>query len=708
MLRKSIVAAVLAISAVSTAGQQTVMQVEFPIFYEGQTDIFEPGAKLFIDRDHTVSDSVPDELKGMGFIRSHWNGMGFRALGSGTIYALARTDNAIIHSELEEIGFERSSIPDFQLFGDAQIGNVSVYRKNAQRGSEIYISRGHGLILGPAPIELKDPDISDETEVLYNGIVLESDPRARTDLLSYGYEPTPVPYLDSPPEIIPVDVGRQLFVDDFLIENTTLERTYHKPRKYENNPVLKPETKLENQRDIPVAAPKSGGLWWDPQDSLFKMWYEAGWLGHMAYATSKDGINWDRPQLDFIPGTNAVLRDYRPDSTTVFLDHDTSDPDQRFKIFLREPLGDVRPGYVTTSPDGINWAEPIETGGLGDRSTMFYNPFRGKWVYSVRRSGRYPTPHGRARYYREHEDFLAGADWFDTELTYWASADDLDLPDPEIGDRPQLYNLDAVAYESLMIGFHQIHLGPPNRYYFERGEPKITELKLSYSRDGFHWHRPDRNVFINATRQKEDWDRGYVQSVGGICTVVGDELWFYYIGFQGDSSKIVTESPDWLYLSGMHSYASTGIAKLRRDGFASMDAGKKTGILDTRPISFKEGQNLFVNVSNPEGKLVVEVLDENWDVIEGLSAGDCHPVAVDSTIEKISWKNNKNLADLQGKPIRLRFYLTNGQLYSFWISDDSGASNGYVAAGGPGYTSNIDTVGIAAVEGINDMSGDSE
>ena len=39
-------------------------------------------------------------------------------------------------------------------------------------------------------------------------------------------EPMPVPYLDSPPPVIPIAVGRQPFVDAFLIENTTLKRVF--------------------------------------------------------------------------------------------------------------------------------------------------------------------------------------------------------------------------------------------------------------------------------------------------------------------------------------------------------------------------------------------------------------------------------------------------------------------------------------------------
>jgi hypothetical protein len=44
--------------------------------------------------------------------------------------------------------------------------------------------------------------------------------------------------------------------------------------------------------------------------------------------------------------------------------------------------------------------------------------------------------------------------------------------------------------------------------------------------------------------------------------------------------------------------------------------------------------------------------------------------------------------------VRLRFHLSNAQLYSFWVSGDaSGASQGYVAAGGPGFTGPKDTTG---------------
>jgi len=534
----------------------------------------------------------------------------------------------------------------------------------------------------------------DPGKLLYNGIRLpEAWPPQKMNFNSY--DPMSVPYLCYPPQIIPIDVGRQLFVDDFLIESTNLKREFHKAKKYAGNPVLTPETELEKgDGGQPVACPKDGGVWWDPADNIFKMWYEAGWLGNMAYATSDDGTNWERPNLGIINGTNQILPELRPDSTTVFLDHESPDSAERFKMFLRGPnfVGKDH-GFSLVSPDGIHWSEPVPTGYCGDRSTMFYNPFRKKWVYSIRSGGLLKSGTGRARYYHEHSDFLKGAQWNEKEIPFWTGADRLDPPDPVVGDSAQLYNLSAVGYESLLLGVHEIHLGPDNNECAKQGVPKTTELMLSFSRDGFHWNRPDREAFIPATRIPGDWDRGYVQSVGGICAIVGDQLWFYYTGFKGAPDNISKGMKNGMYANG-----STGIAILRRDGFASMSADKNGGVLTTRIITF-EGKHLFVNVNCPNGNLKVEVLNEHGKLIEPFSKEYCNPVNSDSTIHSVSWKGSKDLYALIGKKVRFRFILENGHLYSFWVSPDkSGASYGFNAAGGPGFNGGKDEVGMKAYE----------
>ena len=83
----------------------------------------------------------------------------------------------------------------------------------------------------------------------YNGISLPSDWPPRWSTLSR--QPVTPPYLQSPPGVIPIDLGRQLFVDDFLIERTTLRRTFHAATYHPATPVLR-----GNARHQPIFGPR--------------------------------------------------------------------------------------------------------------------------------------------------------------------------------------------------------------------------------------------------------------------------------------------------------------------------------------------------------------------------------------------------------------------------------------------------------------------
>lgn len=173
-----------------------------------------------------------------------------------------------------------------------------------------------------------------------------------------------------------------------------------------------------------------------------------------------------------------------------------------------------------------------------------------------------------------------------------------------------------------------------------------------------------------------------MQSINGVPLIVGDSLYFYSSGRR--LNDIMWDS-----------YTSTGLAKLRRDGFVSMNAGKEEGSLKTEPIVF-DGKYLFVNadVKGKKSQLLVELLDVDGNPIEGFTKSDCLGLKkTDSTKSKIEWKNNKDLATLANKPVRMKFYLRDGDLYSFWVSPwESGESRGYTAGGGPGLSpTGIDT-----------------
>ncbi len=491
--------------------------------------------------------------------------------------------------------------------------------------------------------------------------------------------------------MIPIDVGRQLFVDDFLIKQTTLARTQHQPVMYAGNPIIS----AAGSDTAGLAMPFSNGAWFDPSDHLFKMWYDCGSGTVTCYAYSTDGKSWTKPSIAdaLVPNTNQVLPNPGNDSSVVWMDLQDPNPAHKFKAFAFQGPANMA---VYFSGDGIHWTAQqtqYSINSLSDRTTLFWNPFRNVWIDSLLNQvlvpgtqNRAPYPADRVRYYAESPDLLSWkpADFIDS---FWTGADENDPAYVPGGALPQLYNLDAVAYESTLVGlFSWFHPGPadPANDPGNAAGPALVELGVGFSRDGFNWVRPNRgggpsNALIPASNTPGSWNMGNTQSTGGGFMVVGNELWFYFSGRNGPH--------------GHETAGSTGLATLRRDGFYSMNAGATQGVLVTRPVKFT-GKYLFVNVKDPQGYLQAEILDANGNVISPFTAQNSLALSLDSTLQQVTWGGVNDLSSLIGQTVQFRFYLTNGELYSFWVSPYlNGASEGYVAAGGPGFLGNIDTVG---------------
>ena len=115
--------------------------------------------------------------------------------------------------------------PDYDIALDPWSG------KETSKGSRIVNALGYMntstqklIVTCMALLCLSSPARSGET--LYNGIVLHDGfPLPAKEGGRKIQQPMPVLYLDNPPKIIPVDVGRQLFVDDFLTQGD--RRTTH-------------------------------------------------------------------------------------------------------------------------------------------------------------------------------------------------------------------------------------------------------------------------------------------------------------------------------------------------------------------------------------------------------------------------------------------------------------------------------------------------
>jgi len=494
---------------------------------------------------------------------------------------------------------------------------------------------------------------------------------------------------------IDIDVGRQLFVDNaFIASSTGLVRHWTAPTKCPD-PLVWPgagaapksvdgSSRARQGDPVNLTCATDGGLWWDPHRRVFRLWYQADWLGDICYAESADGTSWRYPDCGVVKGTNRIFEKDVIDSWTVTPDYAAPDPYASWCLYVSEPGGQTD-DKLWRSSDGVHFAPLGTAGQSGDRSTCYYDPFRRVWVFSLRDFR--PKDGGRCRSYYASTEF-GGSNchwqWKGKGARKTGGAAPEDWLNATNGLRRSLYSFNAVAYESLMLGVMEILYNTPrdNSDCEKVGLPKQTGLHFCFSRDGKTFSTPRYDADIGPSGWGTGtWDTGYLSCVGGICVIRDERLWFYYSALRGDGTR--TGEKEWSR-NGMYSNGAIGVATLRRDGFAGMVADGR-GELVTPLVRFG-GSHLFVNAECRFGSLSAEILDEKGVPLSGFAAADCTPIAhADKTKAELAFRGG-DLSALAGRAVRFRFRLHCGTLYSFWVSPSTrGESLGYVAAGGPAY-----------------------
>lgn len=499
-----------------------------------------------------------------------------------------------------------------------------------------------------------------------------------------------------------VNTARRLFVDDQIVgsrENVT--RVLHQVTKHPDNPIFFPCRAWEG---IKI---KLYGSVIREDDGLFRMWYLAGNSDPedyqnrslICYAVSDDGLNWQRPDLGLHEfkghlANNIVYRSHsdggkrkaRILDVSVIKDPLDPDPTRRYKLINWQYndedyySGDIpfpSGAYAAVSPDGLHWTEsptPLFkfVDSIGDTIYLMHDTIRRRYVAFVKifldgdskmriqatkdgwcrvdPEGNFHLVDAQAENLRLRQRAIAFSEdfvtWSTPELMF--PIDEQDPPDVEH------YKNNGFVYESMYLGLLSI-------YHLSTG---CQDFQLISSHDGEHWDRAaDRAVFLPSGRPYRDWDFGTASVAGSPPILIGDELWFYYdaqwnIHGQNSPNRYTAEP------RGVAGYA-IGLAKLRRDGFVSLDAGAEEAMVETKPLIL-EGDELKINADCTHGELRAEVVDASGDVLAGLSREDCLPVTGDSVGHAVQWQKAQSLSELQRREVRLRFYWQNGALYSFW------------------------------------------
>ena len=136
--------------------------------------------------------------------------------------------------------------------------------------------------------------------------------------------------------------------------------------------------------------------------------------------------------------------------------------------------------------------------------------------------------------------------------------------------------------------------------------------------------------------------------------VVGNEIWIYYTATSAHHQQYDNDSPTAVYR-----------ARLRLDGFVSVNAGYRGGEFTTPVVKF-EGQRLELNMdSSAGGWLQVEILSPHGTPMPGYSLERCDTIQGNSISKTITWQGESDVFALAGQAVRLRFVMRSVKLYAF-------------------------------------------
>ena len=464
---------------------------------------------------------------------------------------------------------------------------------------------------------------------------------------------------------------RFLLLDDRLIDNTeNAKLTVSTAQKHPSNPLFCEDEPWEKRFDNLY-----GNVIYDEEEEIYKCWYSpfiqdesaAGMtlaqrkaqtyrplkFREMAilYATSKDGIRWEKPDMDLVDfegskANNILWRGNQerenlwkgPHGSGIFKDLLDSDPDRRYKAILKADIISV-----AFSPDGLHWGEATtcpEADVAGDtHNNAFWAPTLNKYVGITREWGREPdAPHvrardlvlgksGRPRRWRqvariESEDFV---NWTKAEVVLEG-----------IDTDHQTYAMPVFFYGGVYLGLLAVHQQSTDRVWTE----------LTWSPDTRSWHRisPGTPLIPNSPSEL-DYDWGCVYACA-VPVFKENEIQLYYGG------------SDWLHTSWRNGYLC--LATLRPDGFAGwhQDDPDHIGKVTTALIDIA-GDNVMVTADIESGGFLRAVaLDKNENVL-AVSEKLTNSV----TRSPLTW-NNEFSAD----QIHLRFEFSEAKVFSFDLS----------------------------------------
>lgn len=527
--------------------------------------------------------------------------------------------------------------------------------------------------------------------------------------------------------VLTVGSTKQLFLDDRVIDRIEkVRRTLHRPVRYSGNPIIEADRPWENGPEGFDVSLGGGSVLYDEEEHIFKMWYRTGNdvnAYSVCYATSKDGLHWQKPNLglyDFhgsrqnnllrpaVGGTGLIRR------PNIIKDYQEPDPEKRYKMLYMDEINSTdrsierhlnrtqsfggtgnEGNYVLRqaySADGIYWRMnageyvPFKPPLVPNGVLFGWDPRRKLFVHyhkmTVQKRADVDGRTGRSDYSFVSTTSPDFERWGNTRVMPRKIWDETPSNDPR---EPGSDTACILYTDDLYVGI--VHTGtsvlpedvPDNMWDIYRWTGEDGGGELVMSRDGENWHRVAAHWLFLRPGLPGTWDQ--MVAVAAKPIVHGNEILIYYFGTNIDSEYTRPTHPQHHLLNkivdGQRMGNAIGLARMRLDGFASLDGYEPQGTVLTHALKF-EGNRLIINIRAPEkpfgseaagkepyGVARIEIADSGGRPLPGYTAMDCDPFTGDDNQHVVTWRGNSDLKALAGKPIRLRIHLNNAALYSF-------------------------------------------
>lgn len=480
------------------------------------------------------------------------------------------------------------------------------------------------------------------------------------------------------------DLGdsREFFWDDYLVdtEHTTAKKRIHPPERRE----------VVICFDQPWEGSHCYFINMFRDDSKIRMYYHANSNGcsddvRICYAESPDGIHWTKPSLGLCKfngsrENNIILDrsmipdvpDAYSDNMFVFRDINPNCPEQeRYKGICCVYHKGTRDLKCFVSADGIRFRygwemyssqlffDSLNTAYYDSKKRRYFCYFRGWHDHDGSITKKISRESLRDIRFMESTDFR-----------HWSNPVPLSFGEKKTDFH--LYTNNVEPYyrsDRLLVGFparytdrfkwtanYERLCGREER--LERVHSKcsrfgytVTDCLFMCSRDGKNWMCTEE-AFLRPGPEN-DWSWRY-----GDC--------FMNAGMFETPSLFPGEDPELSFLSPTKRWTKEDTGNmlvryaLRVDGFISRYAGFSPEILLTKPFIFK-GNRLQVNFeTSAAGSVYVEITDRNGKILNDYRSCELFGNSIDRTVDF-----EGDLSELNNVPVRLRFTLSDADIYSF-------------------------------------------